>query len=381
MSVRVDPTFLGELQRFGAADVTACFNCGNCTAVCSLAGEKGSFPRRLIRFAQLGLRQRLAASRELWLCYSCEDCSDTCPRQADPGEFMASARRYFISAWDMTSVARRLYTSPVFTACFLAILTILFTGMFLGSGGRLNPQRLDLFGFIDLQWIHYTGIAVLALAALVMVANIAKLISALISALPSGPQGPRPFFQDVWGATVDTVKELALQRNFGKCESSAETAQGRWYLSRRFLHLSIMWGFLGLWGATTLDFLFKTPGSFVPLWYPARLLGTASGLFLLYGTSVAILLRLMKKGGSSFAQTLLSDWLLLGLLWIVTASGFALEVAVYRADGPTWGYVAFLLHVVTAMELLILMPFTKFAHAFYRPFGIWTFHLKARRQG
>lgn len=102
MSVRVDPSFLGELRRFGAADVTACFNCGKCTAICSLAGEKGSFPRRLIRLAQLGLRQRLSASRELWLCYSCGDCSDTCPRQAEPGEFMASARRYFVSAWDLT---------------------------------------------------------------------------------------------------------------------------------------------------------------------------------------------------------------------------------------------------------------------------------------
>lgn len=381
MSVRVDPGFLEELRRFGAADVTACFNCGNCTAVCSLAGKEGSFPRRLIRYAQLGLRQRLAASRELWLCYACGDCSETCPRQADPSEFLASAKRYFISAWDLTTVARRLYTSPVFAACLLGILTILLTGMFLGSGGRLNPQRLDLFGFIDLQWIHYTGIAVLALAGLAMVANIANFVRASFLAIPPGPQGARPLLHDAWGAMGDTVKELTLQRNFGKCESSIESAQGRWYLSRRFLHLAIMWGFLGLWGATALDFLFKAPGSFVPLWYPARLLGTASGLLLFYGSSVAILLRLTKKGGSSFAYTLLSDWLLLGLLWIVTASGFAVEIAVYQADGPTWGYVAFLLHVVTAMELLILMPFTKFAHAFYRPLGIWAFHLKARRQG
>lgn len=380
MSVRVDPAFLEELRRFGAAGVTACFNCGNCTAVCSLAGEEGSFPRRLIRLAQLGLRKRLAASRELWLCYSCGDCSDTCPRQADPAEFLASARRYFISAWDLTSIARRLYTSPAFTASFLGILTLLLTGMFLGSGGRLNPQRLDLFGFIDLQWVHYTGVAVLALAALAMVANIASFVRASVVSIFPRPQGTRALLQDAWGAIGDTVKELSLQRNFGECESSVESAHGRWYLSRRFLHLAIMWGFLGLWGATGLDFLFKTPGSFVPLWYPARLLGTASGLLLLYGTSVAILFRLTKKGGSAFAHTFLSDWLLLGLLWIVTASGFAVEIAAYQAGGPIWGYAAFLLHVVTAMELLILMPFTKFVHAIYRPLGIWAFHLKVRRR-
>jgi ferredoxin len=381
MSVRVDPSFLEELRRFGAADVTACFNCGNCTAVCPLAGEEGSFPRRLIRYAQLGLRQRLAASRELWLCYGCGDCSETCPRQADPTGFLASARRYFISAWDLTTIAPRLYTSPIFTACLIGVLTVVLTGMFLGSGGRSNPQRLDLFGFVDLQWIHYTGIAVLALAGLAMVANIANFVRASLLAIRPGPQGPRPLLQAAWGAIGDTLKELALQRNFGKCESPIKSAQGHWYLNMRFLHLAIMWGFLGLWGATALDFLFKTPGSFVPLWYPARLLGSVSGLLVLYGTSVAILFRLTKKGGRLFASTLLSDWLLLGLLWTVTASGFAVEIAVYQAEGPAWGYVAFLLHVVTAMELLILMPFTKFAHALYRPLGIWAFHLKARRQG
>ena len=34
MAVTVDQTLLPELQRYGAFDVAACFNCGNCTAVC-----------------------------------------------------------------------------------------------------------------------------------------------------------------------------------------------------------------------------------------------------------------------------------------------------------------------------------------------------------
>ena len=50
-----------------------------------------------------------------------------------------------------------------------------------------------------------------------------------------------------------------------------------WYLSRRWVHLAIMWGFLGLFAATILDFLFKVPGSPVPLWYPARLLAMCLG--------------------------------------------------------------------------------------------------------
>ena len=90
MAHTVDPTFVNELARYGAADVKACFNCGNCTAVCSLTEQGATFPRKFIRYAQLGMKDRLATSKEMWLCYYCGDCSATCPRQAEPGEFVAA---------------------------------------------------------------------------------------------------------------------------------------------------------------------------------------------------------------------------------------------------------------------------------------------------
>ena len=92
MAVTVDPTLLPEIQRYGAFDVSACFNCGNCTAVCPLTDDDATFPRRIIRYAQVGMKAELLASKELWTCYYCGECSETCPRQAEPGEFMAAAR-------------------------------------------------------------------------------------------------------------------------------------------------------------------------------------------------------------------------------------------------------------------------------------------------
>ena len=380
MAVRVDPTFLGELDRFGAFDVRGCFNCGNCTAVCPLSQGGESFPRRLIRFAQLGMRDRLASSKEVWLCYYCGECSETCPRQAEPGEFMASARRYFISAWDLTTLARRLYTSRLFTAIFMGTLAVLFTVMFLSSGGKMNLQRPDLFGFIHLQWIHYTGLVVLALAGLAVTVNVMNLVRRLSGSLPPQPPGQGSFLRDAWGAARETVKELAAQARFVDCEAQRSARQEAWYLSQRWVHLGIMWGFLGLFAATALDFLFKVPGSHVPLWYPPRLVGMASGLALLYGTTVAMGKRLTHEGGSAFIHSLLSDWLLLGLLWSVALSGFLLEVAVYQPEGSTWEYAAFLVHVVLALELLILLPFTKFAHMLYRPLALWILNLRLKRE-
>ncbi|HET9680446.1 MAG TPA: 4Fe-4S dicluster domain-containing protein, partial [Candidatus Limnocylindrales bacterium] len=78
-ATRVDPSLLDDIRRFGAADVSACFSCGVCTATCPLVTDEGTFPRRMIRYAQLGLRDRLLSSRELWTCYACGQCSEQCP--------------------------------------------------------------------------------------------------------------------------------------------------------------------------------------------------------------------------------------------------------------------------------------------------------------
>jgi quinone-modifying oxidoreductase subunit QmoC len=380
VTIRVDPGFLGEMERFGAFDIWGCFNCGNCTAVCSLSRGGESFPRRLIRFAQLGMRDQLAASKEIWLCYNCGDCSETCPRKAEPGEFMASARRYFISSWDLTSLARRLYTSRLFTAIFMGSLAALFTGMLLASGGKMSSQRLDLLGFVPLEWVHYLGTFVLVLAGLAAAANVMNAARRLNRSLPAQSPGKGSYLRNAWGAARETLKELAAQRRFRECAAEGPAAKEPWYLGARWVHLAIMWGFMGLFAATALDFLFKVPGSSVPLWYPARLLGTGSGLVLLYGTTVAMVRRLTRRGGSPFVHSLLSDWLLLGLLWSVALTGFLLEIAVYLPEGFTWGYATFLVHVVLAMELLILLPFTKFMHMFYRPLALWILNLRSMRE-
>ena len=62
-------------------------------------------------------------------------------------------------------------------------------------------------------------------------------------------------------------------------------------LRRWFVHYSIMMGMIGLALATALDYFFKTPGSYVPIWSPARLLGTVAGAFLVYGATVAVIQR------------------------------------------------------------------------------------------
>ena len=57
--------------------------------------------------------------------------------------------------------------------------------------------------------------------------------------------------------------------------------------------------------------------------------------------------------------------------WITGVTGFALELALYLPSAPAWGYWMFLFHVAVAMELVILAPFMKLAHAVYRPLALF----------
>ncbi len=382
MAHTVDPTFVNELAGYGASDIKACFNCGNCTAVCSLTDRGAAFPRKFIRYAQLGIKDRLAASKEMWLCYYCGDCSATCPRQAEPGEFVAAARRYVISQYDPTTLARRLYTSKAFSLGFLVVAAAILTLIMLAGYGSMPREALRLDSFIDVAYIHYTGQTVIIIAGLIALLSLITMVNRLSKALNGiasdggGALDEAANRSSFLAALKTAVLEVAAQTRFDKCNAEPTP----WFLRRRFVHLSIMWGFLGLLAATGLDLLFKEPFSQVPPYYPMRLLGTVAGLFVLYGASVALINRITQPDKYS-AHSLLSDWLFVGLLWGVTLTGFIVEIAVYLPSGSVGAYIVFLVHVVGAMLLVLLLPFTKFAHAVLRPVALFIHEFRTTRPG
>jgi hypothetical protein len=333
----------------------------------------------MIRYGQLGMRDRLTSAKEAWLCWNCRECSDTCPRQARPSEYLEATRRYTIASLDPTGISRMMYGSTVFLAGFALLLAALLAGVLLSQARTPAAGTLDLFGFIPFELIHDLGVAVMVLIGLVAVVTTVRLVRHLSGALgptekdeavDGGTVGP--VSRAVW-ATRALVNEMVGQKRFRSCEvpDSQPTILRPW-----FVHYCMMWGFIGLGVATAFDFLFKTPGQVVPIWYPSRLVGTVSGLFLMYGATVT-LIRHARSGDSTQSRLLASDWLFLGLLFLVGLTGFGLELMVYLPGGATLGYGLFLVHVVLAMELLLLFPFSKFAHALYRPLAYWIYSYRA----
>ena len=382
MTTIVDTDLLSDLQKFGAADVSACFSCGTCTATCPLSDNDGTFPRRMIRYAQVGMKDELLSSKELWTCYHCGLCSDSCPTEADPGEFMAAARRYAVASYDPTGLSRILYTRPVIGSLIAVAVAAFFAVFMYASHGPQDATALTLFDFVPEGLIHWTGIAVMVvmvIAGVVGVVTMARGVARREGITLSSTLGGRAALgrsaAALWSSLgIESVGQRRYREDC-KDDSPAEPL----YRRRWLIHALSIWGFLGLLGATILDWGLaltgvKETGTPIPLWYPSRLLGTIAGISLVYGVSMFMVNR-ARHINRAAAQSTASDWLLLVLLWITGASGFFIEVALYLPDAPAWGYWVFLFHVAVAMELMLLLPFTKFAHAMYRPVALFFFAL------
>jgi ferredoxin len=338
----------------------------------------------MIRYAQLGMKDALLSSKELWSCYGCGECAETCPTQADPSEFMAATRRYAIASYDRTRVARTMYTRPVVATLFAVLLAAFFALFMFSAHGPQSGESLAIFEFIPASLIHDTGIVVMILVVLAGLSGIASMARRIGRREGVGWRsafGSRAGLARTGRAAWFAIgrESLGQARFREECETEVPGQAGdppvSWFRRRWLVHALTVWGFLGLLAATALDYGLsllgiKETGTPVPIWYPVRLLGTAAGVALLYGTTVLIIDR-YRMANRSVKRSTTADWMLLGLLWVTGLTGFILELALYLPEAPAWGYWVFLVHVAVALELVLLAPFMKLAHAVYRPVALF----------
>ena len=374
----VDPGLYRDIRRFGGGDVSACFSCGTCTATCPLVAEDGTFPRRIIRYAQVGMKDALLSSKELWTCYQCGECSDSCPTKADPSEFMAATRRYAIAGYDKTRLARTMYTQPIVATVIAVALALLFALFMYSAHGPQSGASLAIFEFIPEELVHNTGIVVMIVVLLAGISGVASMARAIGRREGVGLRdvvGSRAALGRTGRALRFAVAREAIGQARFREDCDAEQQALPLVRRRWFIHALVVWGFLGLLAATGLDYGLaligvKATGVAVPLWYPVRLLGTVAGAALLYGTTALVIDR-YRAATRAVRSSTTADWMLLILLWVTGFTGFVLELALYLPSAPAWGYWVFLLHVAVALELVLLAPFMKLAHAVYRPVALF----------
>ena len=55
-------------------------------------------PNQMIRFAQLGLKDELLASKAIWMCVSCLTCNTRCPKGVHIAEVIEAVRQVRLRA-------------------------------------------------------------------------------------------------------------------------------------------------------------------------------------------------------------------------------------------------------------------------------------------
>lgn len=370
----VDRSLLRKIKKHGAGrrlDVDACFQCGNCTAVCPLAEDSGGFPRRIIRMAQMGMEKELLASEDIWRCYACGECTQTCPRQADPAEFMAATRSYAISRYDFTGLAALANRSVLGNLLVFALFSVVFSLLLVSAAQAVGPQA-PLFNFIPGHWIHDIGVVLFVIVGLSAVLGMFSMTARFV--MQQRRKGAPLRLGALPGAIVSAITDALMHRRFQRCDSAEATPPPPaepWYLRPWVVHAAVMGGFLTMLLATTLDFLFKPIGSPVPPWYPMRIMGLVGGLVCLYGL-VIIFQRRIRASQVPWKKSSFSDWFFPSLLAATVLTGILTELAVYAPLGYV-GHAIFFTHVVLAMDLVAMLPLTKFAHVLYRTLALTLF--------
>jgi ferredoxin/nitrate reductase gamma subunit len=357
---RVNTTVAEEVRGLGASDLQACFSCGNCSAVCPLSEGEISFPRKMIRYSLLGLESKILSSPEPWLCYSCGECSSTCPREADPSGLMMALRRFIIRRYSIGRVADAFYAAFASGIAWVALSAVAIALIVVFHNPGMDRTKTDFLSFISLERIHVAGIAIVAFIALAFLAN----VWIMYRAMRRGAGRAALSVANLRKSSIPALREVAFQRRFGECEDDR---------FRRWAHLLVSWGFVGMFLATAIIGAVDFKWIPLPRWV-SLVVGSVSGAAASVG--IGYYIRLRFAGKSEYAKhSHQSDWVFLGLLALSILSGYVM-VAFRFMHMPMAAYGAFSVHIVFVFNLLMSLPFTKFAHIVYRPIALWIAGLK-----
>ncbi len=93
---KIRNTFVEKVQELSGQNLLACYQCGKCSAGCPAVSEMDILPNQIIRFAQLGLKDELLASKAIWICASCLTCNARCPKGINIAEVIEALRQIML---------------------------------------------------------------------------------------------------------------------------------------------------------------------------------------------------------------------------------------------------------------------------------------------
>ncbi len=357
MAFRVTPGLHREIAKFGGGDVTACMNCGNCTATCSQSMEAGGFPRRIIHLIQVGHREKLEESLEPWLCYYCGECSDSCPRDANPAETMMAARRYLTARYDWTGLGRRFYTSASWEIAAVFLVGLFVVALFALFHGPVVTDRVELNTFAPVAWVEIGDWILGGTLGLILLMNASRMVRFVLRGKKDGTVPVSLFLREAG----TFFRHFATQKRWRECRGDGR----RW---RK--HLLMMTGYLTMIVLIVIFLRWFQTDEVVPFYHPTRLFGYYATAALML-VSADFLIGRLKKRGQIHRFSEASDWIFLVLMFLTAFTGILVH-GLRLAGLPTATYAAYVVHLAIAVPFLVVeVPFGKWAHMLYRPLAAY----------
>jgi len=124
-----EPAFIQQVNTLSEQTIELCYHCHKCTAGCPVMVEMEYGPDRLLRMVQLGEKERVLTSGDIWICASCETCGTRCPNEISITEVMDALRAISLAEGYPTAEPN----SPKFHKLFLGLV---------GQFGRMHEASL-----------------------------------------------------------------------------------------------------------------------------------------------------------------------------------------------------------------------------------------------
>ncbi len=355
----INPDLDSEVKRLGARDMEACMQCGNCASACPLSTGENTFPRKIYRYIQLGLRDKLLESSEPWLCYYCGDCNIDCPRGAEPAETMMATRRWLTTQYDWTGLAKRFYLSETWEFGALGGVALFVILLFVFFHGPIITDRVAVNTFAPPKWIEIGDLTMAAILSIFLLSNAFRMYRLIMN----GARVPLRLY--VTEASAFVV-HFITQRRWRQCGED----RSRW-----LKHFILVSGYLTM---MTLIIVFirwfqVDDGS----WHFTSIFGYyATGALLVM--TVEMFRGRLEKQEKNHRYSHSSDWLFLSLLFLTTLTGIMMHI-VRLIGWPMGTYIIYVIHLAIAVPMLIVeVPFGKWSHLFYRPLAIFLTTLKEK---
>lgn len=360
--IQSDLDWKREIIGLDAPDLSVCYQCGTCTAVCPVSTADNPFPRKEMVWVQWGLKDRALGNASIWLCHQCGTCNTYCPRDAKPANVMAALRDYSITHYAVPAFMGKALSDPRALPLLFTIPAVIFLAIlgWLGHLGSLPAGRIVFSRFIPIIYIEVVFLLCIGLSLLGAAAGGLRYWRAMeaSSAASGNGRGPGAYL-------VSTILDILRHRKFSQCTEAPAGSRKSHKEHLHHTHLLVFYGFLGLVATTTsvgigiYAFGYLTPW---PFWHPVKILGNLSGAAVILALAVFIGRRI--ADARTAGKSTYSDWLFLTILLLTTLTGFFSQWL--RLAGLRAAYPMYFVHLLFIFFLLVYIPYSKFAHLIYR---------------